>query len=351
MARILLLGPERERAAGIRTLLAAGSHAVVWARDTDDWPAIEREQRPDLVVAAVGQPEAVLGQAAPRRGAGFPPPILFVQTEADFHRDLWPRDRIADRIASPFLGPELLARVDALLRVRQQVLGGGAASPAETAGGGAPGLRERLADWLRARLPREELPSGPYLEVAARVAEWADRRDAFAPGHATRVTGFCAMIADGLRMNERETGQLLRAAMLHDIGKAGLPVEVLWQAPPLEDGQRRLIRTHPARGAALLRALDPDEAVANVVLYHHERPDGTGYYRTEAGSVPRAAYALAVAEVYDAMTSSRVCPAVEPLEALERLRSVRGRDYDGECVEVLDHVLRPRAAGLPLSPA
>ena len=104
-------------------------------------------------------------------------------------------------------------------------------------------------------MPRLCKPLDPYLAVANRVARWADRRDAYSPGHAERVTSFCAMIADGLDLGAGETAALLRAAMLHDIGKVALPVEVLHQKTPLLEEQVRWIRTHPKQGAALVRKL------------------------------------------------------------------------------------------------
>ena len=80
-----------------------------------------------------------------------------------------------------------------------------------------------MAALLGSRIPALSKPLEPYLEVAARVADWADRRDAFEPGHAERVTSFCAMMAETLRLDDHGTASLLRAAMLHDIGKVALP--------------------------------------------------------------------------------------------------------------------------------
>lgn len=345
MARILLLGPDRERAAGIRSLLGPDGHQVTWSRSTKNWKDQEREISPELVIAAVASPDRVL-DAADRPGRGFAAPLLFVQRESDFTREPYLESRLVDRLASPFMREEFLARVDALIRVRSVVH----RSPRERPPAQPrEDLGRRFSRWLRSRLPCEERPEGPYLEVAARVADWADRRDAFVPGHAGRVTSFCTMIAEGLSMAEPEKTDLLRAAMLHDIGKVALPVEVLHQKRPLDDNQRRLIRTHPARGAALLRALGPDENVARVVLYHHERPDGTGYYGKRADAVPRAAHALAVAETYDAMISSRVRETLDETAALEGLEAGRGSTFDADCVDALADQLRPRRSSIPLS--
>jgi HD-GYP domain-containing protein (c-di-GMP phosphodiesterase class II) len=347
MAHLLLLGPDRPRAAGLRALLARDGHAVTWLRSLAGWLDREREIRPDVVVAAVVHTDSVLA-TADRPAVGFPPPLLFVRQEADFQREPHLQGRLIDSLVSPFMSDELLARVDALVRVHRIVDRQGS-SHAGSRRGGWPGLKQRVSSWVKTRLPEKEKPAGPYLEVAARVAEWADRRDAFEPGHAARVTSFCALIAEGLGMGEEETTELLHAATLHDIGKVGLPLGMLHQQQPLAEEQRRLIRTHPARGAALLRALDPDEQVARVVLYHHERPDGTGYYGKKPEAVPRAAYALAVAETYDAMTSSLLGETVDSEEALDILMSGRGSAYEGNCVEALADALRPQTTSIRVS--
>ncbi len=345
MARVLLLGPDRRRAAGIRNLLAGDGHQVEWSRSLKHWLAQEREIQPEVVVAALATADAVLAEAD-RTEQHFAAPLLFVQSEGEFLRDLRLGRRLVDRLASPFMGEELLARVDALVRVLRIVRG---AQGADTTRAGWRRVGHSVSSWIQSRLPSQQRPAAPYLEVAARVAEWADRRDAFEPGHAARVTSFCAMIAEGLGMGEQETSELLRAAMLHDIGKVSLPNEVLHQREPLAEGQRRLIRTHPARGAALLRALGPDDDVAKFVLFHHERPDGTGYYGKPGSSVPRAAQALAVAETYDAMTSSLLGRTVDSETALNILRSQRGTAFAADCVDSLIEGLAPRAATIPVA--
>lgn len=347
MARLLLIGPERERAAGVRSLLRHDGHHVTWLRSVVAWREQEREQRPELVIAAVGSPDELLA-AGGRSPGGFLPPLLLLQQEADFSRDVHVEERLVDRLASPFMEADLLGRVDALVRVRRIVMRSTPDGSPRSRVAKRAGVARQLFSWLRGSMPEDDLPPPPYLEVAARLAEWSDRRDAFKPGHAERVTSFCAMIAESLGLAEQETSELLRASMLHDVGKVALPIEVLRQRGPLAEGQLRLIRTHPARGAALLHALDPDDRVARVVLCHHERPDGTGYYGTPRGGVPRAAFVLAVAEAYDAMTSSLLREPLTPEYALGLLQSRKGTLYDTECVEALADQLAPRATCIPL---
>jgi putative nucleotidyltransferase with HDIG domain len=346
---ILLVGQDRERARGVRSLLRQDGHDVTWTRAVPHWRDLEQQIRPDLVVAAVSSTEAVF-EACRRSARGFPAALLFVQHDAESAEDVYLEDRLVDRLVSPFDVDELLARVDALIRLRGVVLRGRRdAAGSRRHARGLRGTASRIAALLGRRVPRVSKPREPYLEVVNRVAEWADRRDMFEPGHAERVTSLSALMADGLGLPDSEASALLRAAMLHDIGKVAVPVEVLQKQGPLEDDQMRLIRTHPERGAALLRALDSDDVVANAIRYHHERVDGKGYYGKDAKSVPRAARILAVAETYDAMTTSRVRETVSSEGALSILQEKRYSAFDADCVDALVHALRPRPTYVPLS--
>ena len=100
----------------------------------------------------------------------------------------------------------------------------------------------------------------------------------------------------------------------------------------------------------MLKALDRDDEVAETILYHHERPDGDGYYGLSRSEIPRQASILAVAEVFDAMTSSCLRRRLSGEEALHELRAARGRTLDGDCVEALTDKLAPRTRAIPVTP-
>jgi HD-GYP domain-containing protein (c-di-GMP phosphodiesterase class II) len=85
------------------------------------------------------------------------------------------------------------------------------------------------------------------------------------------------------------------------------------------------------------------------VLYHHERPDGLGYYGIDGENVPRTARILAVAEVYDAMTSSRVRAPLESVRALEQLEESKGASFDADAVEALVDKMKPQRRTIPLA--
>jgi putative nucleotidyltransferase with HDIG domain len=357
VADILLLAENRERAGGIQSLLREDGHTVHWQPTISGWREAERKALPEVVVAPVGTPDPVLAvQGRPPRG--FPAPLLFVHDDSDFFPEVRLDERIVDRIGSPFGAEELLARVDALVKVRRVVLWGGSGKPDRSLGTGnrpAEGraiwraVGSRIGAVLSSRVPRYERPAEPYLEVASRAAEWADGRDAFEPGHAERVASFSAMMADEMRLDDGEAAALLRAAMLHDIGKVALPADILRQRGPLDEEQTRLMRTHAERGAALLRILDRDEEVACVIQYHHERADGKGYYGKAGSEVPRLSRVLAVAEAFDAMTTSRVRATLTVARARAFLAEQRGVQFDAESVDALLQATRPVGASVAIS--
>jgi len=340
MAQVLVVSPERSRAREVGDLLRRDGHRVAVHLDVLGWAERETALRPEIIVAPADATDAILAEAV-ERSHGFPAPLLLIQRADELECEIDLDNRLVDRIATPFACDELLGRVDALVRVRRVVLGGSAQGDD---GGGVRGLGRRLARLLGAERPREHA-IGPYEEVAGRVARWADRRDAFAPGHAERVTALCATMAEPLELGDEETTTLLRAAMLHDIGKVAVPVEVLHQRAPLDEGQRSMIRTHPRRGATLLRQLGRDHDVADVILHHHEQPDGLGYYGVRGEAVPLTARILAVAEVFDGMTTTRLRRPFAPAAALACLDELKGTRLDASAVDALAERIRPRVRG------
>lgn len=348
MANVLLIGDDKEQISGLKALLAWDGHKIELARDVRRWRDDERAGSPEIVVATVAAPGDVL--ATPMGGLrGFAPPILFVRRDSDDRREFHVVERMVDWMYAPFAAEEFLGRVDALVRVRRVVM-----HQERTAGSGGEagtprgGWGEKVASLFSSRASRPEKPAAPYLDVASRVAEWSDRRDGIEPGHAERVANLAGLIADDLNLGDGETAALLRAAMLHDIGKVALPVEVLRQKQPLDENQMRLIRTHTERGATILRALDKDDAVVDAILYHHENVDGGGYFGRRGEQIPRVARILAVAEGFDAMTTSLVRKRLTPDAALGLMRERRGEHWDGECVDALVGALTPRSFALSI---
>ena len=148
----------------------------------------------------------------------------------------------------------------------------------------------------------------------------------------------------------REEEELVHTAgLLHDIGKFAFPDSILLADARLTDEQWEQVKRHPEDGAGIVRRIDGYGPVAEVVLAHHERWDGTGYPRGLAGeAIPKPARLIAVADTYDVITArDSYRKPVPPEEAVAELRRVAGRQLDPEVVDVFVELLDGRRPLLP----
>jgi putative nucleotidyltransferase with HDIG domain len=163
----------------------------------------------------------------------------------------------------------------------------------------------------------------------------AERRDPYTAGHQRRVTGLALAIARKLEYGEDACSMLRTAGMLHDIGKLGVPAEILSKPTALSKIELALIRTHPQAAYEILADIAFPGPVAQVVLQHHERQDGSGYPKGICGDdiLPEARI-LAVADVVEAMASHRPYrPALGIDAALKEIRAGRETRYDQQVVD------------------
>lgn len=131
-------------------------------------------------------------------------------------------------------------------------------------------------------------------------------KDGEARAHNMRVARLCVRIGRELSMSAHELRVLARAGLMHDIGKLGIPQDVLGKDSPLDDAEWTLMRAHPEMGLTLLDRAGQSSREVLAVLYHHERLDGSGYpYGLRAEGIPIEARIVAVADTYDALTSDR----------------------------------------------
>jgi HD-GYP domain-containing protein (c-di-GMP phosphodiesterase class II) len=137
--------------------------------------------------------------------------------------------------------------------------------------------------------------------------------------------------------------------LLHDIGKIGVPDEVLRKPGILSPAEFEAIKTHPTAGARILRSIAFLAPHIPIVELHHERPDGMGYpYGLRGDDIPLFARIVHVADAFDAMTSARAYrPALLPVEAITELRRGAGTDFDPASVEALVTALARLAGAEP----
>jgi len=167
-------------------------------------------------------------------------------------------------------------------------------------------------------------------------------RDPYAAGHQRRVADLARAIATEMHLSEAEVDGIRMAGAIHDVGKIAVPVEILSKPSVITDLERNLIRIHPLVGYDILKSIEFPWPVAEIVLQHHERLDGSGYPRGLTGeAMLLEAKVVAVADVIEAMTADRPHREAKSLiGALEEVRTHRGVWYDSAAVDACETVIR-----------
>jgi putative nucleotidyltransferase with HDIG domain len=171
-----------------------------------------------------------------------------------------------------------------------------------------------------------------------------DLRDQMTARHSAAVARYSQAIAKRAGYSAQEAELVHIAALLHDIGKFILPDRILKADVPLTDEDWMLIRRHPQQGARVVGSLDGYGPVAEVILAHHERIDGSGYPRGLRGSeIPELARIISVADTYDVMTArDSYRSPVSPFEAMKELRRVAGAQLEPRFVAIFIQLLEGR---------
>lgn len=154
--------------------------------------------------------------------------------------------------------------------------------------------------------------------------------------HALRLETYCIVIAEQLGLAPEEKNELSLLAMLHDIGKVGINMEILKKPGPLDKEEWKEMKRHPEIGYRIAQNTPELSTVAEYILSHHERWDGTGYPRGLKGNeIPLLCRILAVADSYDAMTNNRAYrKAMDCQTAMDEIRRCQGTQFDPQIVEI-----------------
>ncbi|MDX6649606.1 MAG: hypothetical protein QOJ97_1557 [Solirubrobacteraceae bacterium] len=171
-----------------------------------------------------------------------------------------------------------------------------------------------------------------------------DARDRMTARHSAAVARYAREIARAAGLSGPDQELVHTAGLLHDIGKFIFPDHILKADSPLQDDDWSIVRRHPYQGAKIVSQVEGYGPVAEIVLAHHERIDGTGYPRGLAGDrIPALSRILSIADVYDVMTArDSYRTPIAPTEAIEELRRVAGRQLDPEFVEAFVGLLQAR---------
>ena len=167
------------------------------------------------------------------------------------------------------------------------------------------------------------------------MAKIVEMRDPYTAGHQQRVTQLAVAIARELNFNEQLIEQFWMAAIVHDIGKIYVPSDILHKPGKLTDIELSLIKTHPQGGYDIVKGMELPYVIAQAILQHHERLNGSGYpHGLKDKDIIIEAKIIAVADVVEAMASHRPYrPALGIDKALEEIRQNKGILYDTKVVE------------------
>lgn len=175
-----------------------------------------------------------------------------------------------------------------------------------------------------------------------------DSRDPYTAGHSSRVALYSLWIARQLDMAEEEAKHFYQAALMHDIGKIGVPDRVLLKSESLNEEEFQIMISHTTIGARILSKMEPEKRMlqaTEVAKYHHEKMDGTGYPEGLSGErIPYHARIVAVADAFDAMTTDRPYAKGRSFRAgVEEIVRCKGTHFDPVVVEAFERVMRERS--------
>ena len=178
---------------------------------------------------------------------------------------------------------------------------------------------------------RSSMFEGTVRALAAAI----DAKDPYTRGHSDRVSWLAGAIAEALGRDSAAVEAARVCGQVHDVGKIGVPEQVLVKPDRLDDAEFDLIKQHPDIGYRILKDIPAMKDLLGGVRHHHERWDGRGYPQGLAGTdIPDLGRLVAVADTFDAMRSARAYrPGQEPQRVLDEIRACRGQQFDPDMVD------------------
>ena len=330
--RVLVVDDEDMNLRLLEALLAPLGHLAILARDGPEALAAARREPIDLVLLDVMMPgmdgfqvaEALKSHEGTRHI-----PIVMVTSLSDVQHRVRALEAGADDfLTKPVDGAELTARVRSLLKVKD--------------------YNDHMRDHQRAledevtRRTQELRQAYSALKEASldsivRLSRAAEFNDDDTGAHVLRMSHYSAAVARALGEHERLVERLLHAAPMHDVGKIGIPDRILLKPGRLTDEEWVVMRRHCEFGKRILEGSSSEtmRMAESIAFSHHERWDGTGYPRgLEGAQIPRIARIVAIADVFDALTTRRPYKAPFSVDrSFSIIREGRGGHFDPEVVD------------------
>ncbi len=274
-ASILLVEDDPQAVGVLEPILISKGYSVSVARDGVEGLEKIKTRSPDLILCDIDMPRmdgievcrTVKNDAATRLI-----PVVMLTGFGDLENKIEALQAGADEFLNkPYNSLELFTRINSLLRMR----------------------------YLNAQLDNAE-------DVLFSMARAIEAKDTYTQGHVERVSNLAMQLGAHLGLSEEEQDSLRKGGILHDIGKIGVPDNILNKAGPLSTEERLVIRMHPEQGARICEKLKSIRGAIPIIRHHHERMDGSGYPDRLAGDeIPLLARILTVVDIYDALTTTR----------------------------------------------
>jgi len=214
-------------------------------------------------------------------------------------------------------------------------------------------IYRRLEQFTRSLSEESQTASLDHLppavvDTVTSLAFAIDAKDHYTQGHSQKVSAYAVMIAQAAGLSPADVEEIRLAALLHDVGKVGIPEAILNKAGPLDAEEWETMKTHAALGARILEPLRALSHIGEMVKHHHEFFDGSGYPdRLEGDGIPAGARVIAIADAYDTITSARIYKkARTPEDAFMELERCAGNQFDPELVRVFVASMRRQPSPL-----
>ncbi|HEX9746587.1 MAG TPA: HD-GYP domain-containing protein [bacterium] len=194
------------------------------------------------------------------------------------------------------------------------------------------------------RWDSQDIRLNAFREITIAISAAIDSRDPYMIGHGERVSEFATAISRTHGLSETFTERLGIAALLHDVGRLGIPETILFKTGRLTDEEMEIVKAHPDMSASFIRRIEYLKDLVPVIRHHHERFDGSGYPDGLEGElIPLGSRILAVADAFDAMTSPRPFRGpMSDMDALDELRRESGGQFDPVIVEEMERAYLDR---------
>ena len=193
-------------------------------------------------------------------------------------------------------------------------------------------VEQRTLELIQAKAKLEN----HYLNAINSMINAIEISDVYTVGHSERVTAISLILGQLMKFSSEELRYLRIGAMLHDLGKVGRINALITKPEKLAGDEYEMVKQHPLHGAKIVEPLGLPQSVSDVILQHHERPDGKGYpLGISNDKISIFARIVSIADSYDAMTSQRAYRNnLPPSEALEEIRSKSGTQFDQDITQL-----------------